>query len=79
MIYFQEESVNQISLQRNLLKNNDREMKYISASNRIVYSDASETRYDVQTGNGVPIDVWEEIDRKKSSTWRKLVAVKREF
>lgn len=54
-------------------------MKYISASNRIVYSDASETRYDVQTGNGVPIDVWEEIDRKKSSTWRKLVAVKREF
>lgn len=54
-------------------------MKYILGFNWIVYSDVSEMRYDVQIGNGVFIDVWEEIDRKKSFMWRKLVVVKREF
>lgn len=41
-------------------------MNYISGSNRVVYSDASETGYGVQKGNNVPFGVWEEIDRKKS-------------
>lgn len=81
MIYLSEESVNQISFWKNTLeKINGREMKYISGSNRIVYTDAIKTGYGgycVQTGNAVSNGVWEESERKKSSTWRKLVAVER--
>lgn len=57
MIYLSEESVNQVSFWKNTLeKINGREMKYISGTNRIVYTDASETGYGaycVQTGNAV--------------------------
>ncbi|XP_062621080.1 uncharacterized protein LOC134282689 [Saccostrea cucullata] len=81
MIYLSEESLNQILFWKNTLeKINDREMKYISGSSRIVYTDASETGYGgycVQTGNAVSHGLWEESERNNSSTWRELVAVER--
>ena len=79
MIYLSEESISQILFWENTLeKINDREMKCVTGSSRIVYTDASETGYGgycVQAGNAVSHGVWEEYERKRSSTWRELVAV----
>ena len=79
MIYLSEESISQTLFWENTLeKINDREMKCVTGSSRIVYTDASETGYGgycVQAGNAVSHGVWEKYERKRSSTWRELVAV----
>ena len=76
-----EQSINQISFWKNTLhKINGREIQCISGSSRIVYTDASEMGnggYCVQTGNSASHGIWEENERKQSSTWRELVAVER--
>lgn len=60
-------------------KMNGREMKYISGSNRIVYTDASETGYGgyctcVQTGNAVSNGLYGKKARERRFP---LVAVER--
>lgn len=81
MIFLSKDSIDQISFWKHTLdKINCRKMKCISGSNRVVYTDASDTGYGgycVQTGNSVSHGVWEESERMQSSTWRELVAVER--
>ena len=70
MIYLSEESIIQISFRKNTLEKIDgREIKCISGSSRIVYTDASETEYGSyceQTGNAVSHGIWEEHEEGRA-------------